>query len=46
MAENAACIYEDFEKILIKYEVKTGKEGLKRLQKDCFGVNKILLFDV
>jgi hypothetical protein len=25
MAEKAACIYEDFEKILIKYEVKTEK---------------------
>jgi hypothetical protein len=46
MTEKAACIYEYFEKILIKYEAKTGKEGLKILQNDLFGVNKILLFDV
>ena len=46
MAEKAACIHEYFEKILIKYEAKTEKEGLKRLQKNCLRVNKMLLFDV
>ncbi len=46
MAEKAACIHRYFEKILIKYESKTEKEGLEGLQKNYYKVNKILLFDV